>query len=195
MGAGAARQDERRAPPLPHGSGRLPPSAATAQFMPTARSLPYAAVGMWVVKMCWIGERPPGACSAQRAGRLGSAGAAHSRPCRLLTPAPPVAACCCCHSCFSCRAGPHRHHRHHHAGRAAGAHPPLHPLLRLCLLQRPDRHAGGPTAGVAAAAMAAQHPAMAVKQQRQRSLADGLAQWRERPSRLGFCKRPASALR
>lgn len=24
--------------------------------MPTARSLPYAAVMMWVVKMCWIGE-------------------------------------------------------------------------------------------------------------------------------------------
>ncbi len=31
----------------------LPP---LPQFMPTARSLPYAAVMMWVVKMCWIGE-------------------------------------------------------------------------------------------------------------------------------------------
>ena len=40
------------------------------------------------------------------------------------------------------RPGPPTRRSHHHAGRAAVADPAGHPLLRLCLLQRPHRHAG-----------------------------------------------------
>lgn len=121
------------APPSPNcRTFTLPqPSPLLLQFMPTARSLPYAAAMMWVVKMCWIGEvgagrqRPHSITAVQVPSNLQGS-------CRR--PRLPSPHCC---------AGSHPHHSDDHAGHAAGPHAAGHPVQRLCVLQQPASHPGG----------------------------------------------------